>query len=85
MSIDVRITHPDDLALVARHISARRRERYAAAVAGQGLAFTEIRTPPYSLPRDSRGWQVLPPVELFGSDARPGTAQVLAGKGWPCR
>lgn len=77
---------PDDL--VTRCVNTNKRARYAAAVAGQGLGFVELRTPPRSLPKDDRGFVVLPPVELFGPDARPRTADVLSGVakttwGWP--
>ncbi len=88
---------------VESNIRATQRSRYAAAVAGQGFAFTELRTPPECLPLgdrplglrypdgpvlDSERMHLLPPVQLFGPDARDCTGEVLSGKspttwGWP--
>lgn len=64
---------------LASYCSARSRERYMVAVAAEGLAFTALRTPPRSLPRDDRGFVILPPAQLFDSEREEFIAQILAG------
>lgn len=77
--------------IVTRAVDTLRLGRYLVAIEGQGVGFTELRTSPRELRangvRDSRGFVVLPPAELFG-EARPRTAEVLSGVavttwGWP--
>lgn len=64
---------------IASMIRAYQQGRYLRAVEAQGVGFTELRTPPASLPRDHRGVHIVPPVELFGEHAHPRTAGLLAG------
>jgi hypothetical protein len=79
---------------VESNIRANQQRRYRDAVAVQGFAFTELRTPPDCLPLgdrprglnypdgpvdDADRLHVLPPAELFGEGRHPWTADVLAG------
>lgn len=79
---------------VESNIRASQLRRYRDAIAIQGFAFIELRTPPAGLalgdrPRDLKyppgpiddgeRLLVLPPAELFGEHRHPWTAGVLAG------
>jgi hypothetical protein len=82
------------MSFVENIIRAGQRKRYSDAVAVQGFAFIELRTPPESLtlgerPRairypdgpvgDADRLHILPPAELFGESRHPWTASVLDG------